>query len=738
MAKFLLLSLFVFNSIISWSQYENVWMLGCSNPVGVGLDFNSGTPVEVRSGFSGFGEAAASVCDEQGALRFYTNGNQIWDRNHNLMPNSSNITGHPIGIGGWVGVVTGSTSQGALIVPVPFDADRYYVFSLIAEEIPLGGNLYYTMVDMSLNGGLGDVVPGQTGILLDSLLTEGMTSAVGNDCNVWLIVLSRQAYEFRIYEITGTGLNPNPVVSTLGTYPMPVPLVSNGIATSHISVAPNRTKLAVGLSQIFVPIPWAGRLTLNDFDASTGRVSNTRLLQEGIFHYGVCFSPDNSKLYCYEQDRFSFSTQGSYPHRINQYDISLGSTPAIIASKYRVSDTSASLSNISDIKLAPDGKVYYKTLGRRISDLQVINSPNIAGTGCNAGPSNISFSFGNGGTLTAAGGGFPNVISHINTYLDTISGVLLDTLICTGNATGSFMMSLKAPEGFASYQWNNGSISNTKMIDTPGIYWVLSKDRCKLRLDSFVVRRENIYFDLGADTMLCNENYFVLEPEIYGQGYDFLWADGSDQPTLTVQASGSYALRAIKQGCSYIDSIEVLFRYDNFKLPDMEDVVLCKGDKIALNLAVDSLLPGGSLYWSTGSRDQAIQIIDTGTFWLRLSYPSCSDNGDSVVVADTLHVRTLACTCALGVPNAFSPNGDGLNDQFRPVIEPGCPVYNYQLTIYNRYGALIFSSVDPAIGWDGLYLGQQADLGTYFYECRFLGATRELSYYRKGDFILVR
>lgn len=54
------------------------------------------------------------------------------------------------------------------------------------------------------------------------------------------------------------------------------------------------------------------------------------------------------------------------------------------------------------------------------------------------------------------------------------------------------------------------------------------------------------------------------------------------------------------------------------------------------------------------------------------------------------------------VPNTFTPDGDQFNQTFKPVISSGIDVYNYSLTIYNRWGELIFESHDTNVGWDGI------------------------------------
>ncbi len=164
---------------------------------------------------------------------------------------------------------------------------------------------------------------------------------------------------------------------------------------------------------------------------------------------------------------------------------------------------------------------------------------------------------------------------------------------------------------------------------------------------------------------------------------------------------------------------------------NFSDTTLCKGDPVDIMLYTPDVPLGTFIQWSTGSSASSIRLTDIGLYWVNLIHPPCMLSG-------SVHIKTEVCTCFTHVPNAFSPNGDGINDYFLPVIEAGCPVSGYALHIYNRFGERIFYSADPARGWDGLYNGRLADVGTYFYELYFTGGTRGKQYYRKDDLTLLR
>lgn len=113
----------------------------------------------------------------------------------------------------------------------------------------------------------------------------------------------------------------------------------------------------------------------------------------------------------------------------------------------------------------------------------------------------------------------------------------------------------------------------------------------------------------------------------------------------------------------------------------------------------------------------------------KLAYRDRCDN-----ISELSEEVCLVLSSSLGIPNAFSPNGDGVNDIFK--INDG--IYaNFSILIYNRWGNLVFNSEDPSQGWDGQFEGQPATSGTYLYRISFQNADN-LLITRTGSFVLIR
>jgi len=107
---------------------------------------------------------------------------------------------------------------------------------------------------------------------------------------------------------------------------------------------------------------------------------------------------------------------------------------------------------------------------------------------------------------------------------------------------------------------------------------------------------------------------------------------------------------------------------------------------------------------------------------------------DSTPLTSYSNVRTVEINPVLHLPSAFTPDNDGLNDEFIP---KGPKVFNYQMQIFSRWGDVIFSSDEPFEGWDGLIKGSKAPEGTYIYRLNFEDAVGN-KYDQSGSVIVLR
>lgn len=141
--------------------------------------------------------------------------------------------------------------------------------------------------------------------------------------------------------------------------------------------------------------------------------------------------------------------------------------------------------------------------------------------------------------------------------------------------------------------------------------------------------------------------------------------------------------------------------------------------------------------WEVGTkvrlydRNPVYQFQQPGTYTITLTITNEETGCASVDSSKTVTISDAA----LEFPNAFTPNGDGVNDLFMPSFRS---LKKYELTIYNRWGRRVFETNDPSEGWDGTEHGNKAAAGTYYYVATGEGYERGVSFRRKGSVTLVR
>ena len=316
MMKKLLLCFLLFSVVIVFSQNEsNIWYFGEN----AGLDFNSGTPIPLTDGQLNTLEGCATISDSNGNLLIYTDGVNVWDRNHTIMPNGTNLNGHP------------SSTHSALIVPKPNSSSIYFIFTVDIISFTTHG-LQYTEVDLSLNGGYGAVTANKN-ISLSTSVAEKI-SAVENTSSdgYWIVSHKFNSDEFIAFEVTAAGVSTDPVVSAVGSF------VGNSLESlGQMKISPDGTKLA--LAKRGNP----EEIQLFDFDASTGDVLNPNTLfssEAEVLLYGIEFSPDSQILYA-----------SSVSGLVFQYDLNAGNPEAIRNSRIALQNDSSI--NFGAIQLAP-------------------------------------------------------------------------------------------------------------------------------------------------------------------------------------------------------------------------------------------------------------------------------------------------------------------------------------------------------------------------------------------------
>jgi gliding motility-associated-like protein len=738
---FFCLCLLSFTVVSAQGEFNN-WYFGQQGAI----SFSGGAPVALNNSAMSVSEGCASISDAGGNLLFYTDGTKIWNRNHTTMFNGSGITGDP------------STTQGCLIVPVPNSNTTYYLF-VLTDQIK-AGDLSYSIIDMTLDGGRGGVVGNSKNIFVTSEQTEKLVAAKATSCGVWVISHGRLDGGFEARLVTASGIG-DPVFSPVGS------IHFNSVGTMKVS----RDNLHLAVAII------TGSVELFDFDPTTGKVSNPVNLpvtsQKST--YSACFSSDNTKLYVAEGDQSGVID-------IYQFELSIADPAAIASSKTLVSTTNGQLAFV-DIQIAPDDKLYVSKVG--LNCLGVIPNPNLKAPLCGYVDKGICL----GSKMASLC--LPNDIRIQNNPFEAKLG--RDTVLCPGdsyalnapagsinilwsngatspsiNVNASGLYWIKANNGtctdedtvniqftgnrvnlgtdtaicgpvnflvdagnFQSYLWNDNSTSKTLNINAPGFYWVQVTDRCGITSRDSVVVKEKVYPIAGnPDRVRCMPDTVILHgPDNF---ISYLWSPNYEINNVSFRnvivqpsADTTYYLKAEKTpGCFAYDTVRVKVRSAQ-QVTLVNNINVCAGEMVKID-ATNAFL---KYLWSTGSTSSFIDVDKRGPYWVQVT------DANGCASRDTVTIEWTTCPVAFWAPSAFTPNGDGKNEKFK--IEFKGYMLQYELKIFNRWGQSIFESHDVRQSWDGTYKGQKLKSDSYVWMCsyQFFGEEKKL---KRGTVTLIR
>lgn len=283
--------------------------------------------------------SCASIADAAGNLLFYTDGSTIWNNLNNVMLNGT-------------GILSGKGTQCVLIAKQPGSNSIYYIF------VSTDNGLHYSIVDISLAGGLGGVTLKNTFLTVIPQINKVTGTYYCNRTDLWILSQDQSTNVTRAYLLTSSGLNASPVISAIGS-------VNYGGFETGLKFSPDGRKLASSnVSGHF----WQ----LYSFNAATGLIACAIQVSTPSQYYpgDIEFSPDGIKLY----------VRSAGINQVWQYDLSSGSAGGITASFFSGVSQGYYYYKRS-LVLGPDGKIYIAQPSYH--ELAVINNPNVAGAGCN-------------------------------------------------------------------------------------------------------------------------------------------------------------------------------------------------------------------------------------------------------------------------------------------------------------------------------------------------------------------
>lgn len=321
-------------------------------------------------------------------------------------------------------------------------------------------------------------------------------------------------------------------------------------------------------------------------------------------------------------------------------------------------------------------------------------------------------------TLTVADAGTYSVTVTMNGCTDT-DAIMVDVFEPTNVALGNDVQLCPGTTTVLTtgltgvdHVWSTGATSTAITVGAAGTYWVDAGIPGCMARDSVIVSVVPLIApELGAPITFCAGDTAQLS--VAPGAAAISWSNGATTPVIDVWAGGSYSVTLSLAGCTASDAVQVTVLDSITDLGLPLEATYCVGRDLQLQ---GPEVAGASYQWSTGSTASWIQVTMPGTYELLAQ-------GPCMLARAVVEVVEGDCLPLVHVPNAFTPNDDGINDVFVPVVDG--TVLSYRFEIHDRWGELLFSSNKVGEGWDGGYAGSIVQDGVYVWSLTYRSESEE-------------
>ncbi len=650
---------------------------------------------------------------------------------------------------------TGQFGSGQITVS---DTGWYWV-----EVTSDGGCFGYDSIHISKYGG---AIVDSSNLILSPTTCGGNTGAIRG-----LEVVGTPPYSYQWFDDLG-----NPISTTIDMYQLPVGNYTLLVIDGNACTTEFGPYSIIDVGDVLVE-----SVTFSDehCDQMDGNIIITATSGLGDMLY---YSIDNGSNYFQNLGVFTGLSSGSYAVRVqdstlcedayvnNPIILQNHGSPEITDVQSIPETVGMSNGQINIVASSPSDTIYYSNDAGatiQINDGSFINLPAGFYTcvvsdlfGCDTTiivevPEFISLNLeaiaGEDGVCPGTVAHVPLLVSNFNDVKSFNTTLLFDNekLICQGYTHANSQLEdsldvlLFPAEGRVELQWSDQPVtlsSNSKLIDivfdgtnsgtsliewdgTTGAnaFYILSGTQIPVNYHvGEVVIYKEVDFSLH-DKQVCEGETVILTPWIHSSNGDvtFQWTypNGTTGNTeslvlsdIRAGESGEYAIKITDTaGCYMATSTEITV----YEIPSPQFAIL---DTIFTEDPMDLDAGYGFLHywWNTGDTTQTIWVENEGWYMAEVeSQQGCIGEDSSYVV-----FTTTPELINVYFPNAFTPNGDGLNDEFK-VVTPSMNVEVFSLSIFNRWGAQIFHTSDISKGWDGTYRGTMCQAGSYVFKVSY-------------------
>lgn len=467
-----------------------------------GLNFSTEPPTQFGSSME-YSETSSTISDCEGNLLFYTNGNAIWNKTHQIMENGSLLTQYGVN----------TYHNPVIIIPFPDSANHY----IVVYGTPV--SVSYAVVDISANGGLGKVISKANTISPIEYNRSTDIIRHNNGKDYWLI-LKETDTEFFVYPITKSGIGSAVKSTGIGRAGWQVIKANNKGTQIAVSVFPH-SNFAVSN----YPFP----VYVYDFDKATGKISNPKPVLAwneiiGSEIRSMRFSTNDSLLYLTNYS----GNRGFVIDRKILFQIDLYSLNPVFFHTKLINERYEGKINAYGLFTGSNNKIYMFE-GADTNKIAVIHKPNVYGKGCMLERGAIDI----GSSVTGFNVRIPTQpIYNLDFNTNARDSICTDTasFVITGDTTPFSHYVLYYGDGDSSLLYNSKR-ETTHSYLSEGKYLVKLKAFTKdcnfpiWRSDSVIVRfNPKALFITDSAGITCGKrHYFFRDSSIGADSFAFSW-----------------------------------------------------------------------------------------------------------------------------------------------------------------------------------------------------------------------
>ena len=585
---------------VAAAQKESAWWYFGWN---AGTHFAVTGPVADTNGSTYAGGGVITLSDATGNLLFYSGGSEVFNRNHQVMPNGSAMMEDPSAEANMVGF------------PRPDHPSHYFMFT---SNSPLSGasqsggehGLFFSVIDMTLDNGLGDVIDTLKNVqVTDSAEEKIAATRHANGIDYWVAMRKAQTGQCWMYLVTEAGVSQTPVITELGAQSSNYWDTEGGYQFSHDGT-------------LFVHSSIDGT-EIYDFDKSTGQLTNLRVINS--------IGTNGSHMI-----EFSSDDRFMYLGGPTQFDLSTPTQSAIAASEVFLATSSTA---VATVQMGLDGKIYGISSGLSAGEyLGVIHQPNQAGASSNYQEFQIYLEDGHLGWSSLPM--FESTLFRPNFYFEDaciddslwfdINFTILDSVYWEFGDPGS---------GTADTSTSQGPYH---IYGSPGSYSVQLVAWHGVRTDT-ITKTVHVsgppVIDLGPDTTVCTPITDSILLGAVTETGTYSWSTGQSDSSISVITTGTYVLTFTDVCGSDVDSIEIVAAEAPVAGLLAPDSLCVFEDTLFLDVTQPAAL---SYLWSDNSTAGTYSSTQTG--WHSVTITGLCDS-----VSDSVHVVFYQCPWPDGV-----------------------------------------------------------------------------------------